>query len=341
MSKKTVILFILLSGILIFNESCRHDPDYLFDDSYTLNTPSGFPAPAIPDDNTLTKNRISLGKKLFYDKRLSVDNTISCASCHIQQHGFSDTSSLSHGVSGRTGIRNAPALINLAWMNSFMRDGGVPTLELQILAPLQDHNEMASDINATVTELKDDDYYAMMSQRAYNRDFDPFVLTRAISAFERTLISGNSRYDKFLRGEITLTSSETNGMNMFFSAPFNCSSCHSGFNFTDLTFQNNGLYQHYADTGRARITLRPEDSGKFRVPTLRNVAQTAPYMFDGSLATLSDVVDHYASGGANHPNKSPLINGFTLTSQEKTDLINFLNCLTDNEFLNNSAFREN
>lgn len=329
-----VFCFVLISA-------CQREPDPYFDDHYTLNIPNGFPTPFIPDDNQLTRSRIELGKRIFFDTRLSVDNTISCGSCHFPQQAFSDVTAKSLGVQGRVGLRNAPPLFNLAWVNSFMRDGGVPTLELQVLAPIADHNEMDFNIVLAADRIKDDPYYKKQSQRAYGRVLDPYVITRAIAAFERILVSGNSVYDKYLRGEVNLTTSELNGKNLFFSSALNCSSCHSGFNFTNLQFENNGLYTVYADSGRARVTQQISDNGKFRVSSLRNIAITSPYMFDGSIATLDAVIDHYASGGSSHPNKNPLITGFSLTAQEKTDLINFLNTLTDTEFINNPSFRPN
>lgn len=334
-------LFLLIFSLLFILNSCKKVPDELVDDHYTLTIPPGFPSPFIPDDNQLTKSRIALGKKLFFDKRLSVDNTISCGSCHFPENAFSDITAKSLGVQGRIGMRNAPPLYNLAWANSFMRDGGVPTLELQVLAPIADHVEMDFNILSVVDRLKNDPYYKKQAQRAYARDFDAFVITRAIAAFERILISGNSKYDRYVRGTENLNASELNGMNLFFSSNLNCSSCHSGFNFTNNNFENNGLYLNYADTGRARITLQSFDSGKFKVSSLRNSALTAPYMFDGSKNTLEEVIDHYASGGQAHPNKNPLVSGFSITTQEKIDLINFLNTLTDDEFLNNPEFRPN
>jgi cytochrome c peroxidase len=333
---KNYFSFLLICALFI---SCKREKDPVFDDTYILAIPQGFPSPTIPADNQLTKTRVELGKALFFETRLSIDNSISCASCHLPEQAFSDVSALSVGVEGRIGIRNSPSLANVAWMSLFMKDGGVPSLELQVLAPIADHNEMANSIVAAADAIKNDTYYKNMALRAYNREMDPYVLVRALSAFERTLVSGNSRYDQYLRGTATLTADELHGRDLFFSDSLHCADCHSGPLFSDFSFQCNGLYSHYADTGRARVTLVWSDRGKFKVPSLRNVEYTAPYMFDGSKATLEDVVDHYASGGQGYENQSPLIAGFTLSPQDKADLVAFLKTLTDHEFLNNPAFR--
>lgn len=334
--KKLVYISLLFT---LFISACRREEDEVYSDHYDLEIPQGFPIPNIPADNYLSKSRVEMGKRLFFDTRLSVDNTISCASCHLPQLAFSDDKALSFGVTGHIGKRNAPPLQNLAWVAPFMRDGGVPTLELQVHAPLTDTNEMAFDILLAVERLKDDPYYRDQSLYAYKRAFDAYVITRALAAFERTLVSGNSKYDQYLYAGRILTASELRGKDLFFSDSLHCSDCHSGYNFSNNQFENNGLYVVYPDTGRARITLRPEDSGKFRVPSLRNVEVTAPYMFDGSLASLGDVIDHYAAGGAGNHNQSPLVTGFLLSQQDKDDLIAFLKTLTDTDFLNNPAHR--
>lgn len=311
------------------------------DSPYYVDLPKGFPTLPVPADNQLTVKRIELGKMLFFDKNLSVDSTVSCASCHFQQFAFSDDKALSTGVEGRTGFRNSPPLFNLAYHPYFFKDGGVPTIELQVLAPIQDVNEMAHDIPELIELIKDDQEYQKLAMIAYGRSFDPFVLTRAIAAFERTLISGNSPYDEyqFQNNSNALSASEIRGLELFSSERLACSNCHSGFNFTDYAFKNNGLYETYpSDSGRMRITLNPQDEGKFKTPSLRNVGITAPYMFDGSLQTLEAVVEHYNSGGSSHPIKDPLIKPLNLTQQEKNDLIAFLNALTDQTFITDPKF---
>lgn len=311
------------------------------DEPYYVDLPAGFPTIPVPADNQLTVKRVELGKMLFFDKNLSIDSTVSCGSCHFQRIAFSDDQAVSEGVEGRTGFRNAPPLFNLAYHPYFFKDGGVPTIELQVLAPIQDVNEMDHQVPELIDRLSDHTEYQKLAQIAYGRDFDPFVLTRAIAAFERTLISGNSPYDKYAYQGNTnaLSASELRGLELFNSDRLQCNTCHSGFNFTDYTFINNGLYNNYpADSGRMRVTLNPSDEGKFKTPSLRNVGLTAPYMFDGSFASLEAVVEHYNSGGSTHPNKDPRIKPLNLTQQEKNDLIDFLNALTDQTFITDTKF---
>lgn len=306
---------------------------------YELAIPAGFPAPEIPEDNALTYERIALGKKLFFDPILSLDQTIACGSCHRIANAMADTAAFSVGIYGQLGIRNAPSLANVAYIQPFLRDGGTPTLETQVLAPLSDPLEMAFNIVEAAERLQQIPEYVQMSNAAYGRDPDHYVITRALAAFERTMISGNSKYDQVeYQGVAQFTASELNGMNIFFSDSTHCSECHAGFNFTDNSFRNNGLYEVYADTGRARITFDHDDYGKFRVPSLRNVGVTGPYMHDGSLETLEAVVEHYANGGQPNWNKSGLITGFMLNEGDKTDLVNFLRTLTDISFIENAEF---
>jgi cytochrome c peroxidase len=306
-----------------------------------LKVPAGFPEPDFPRENELNKTRWALGKKLFYDPVLSRDSTKSCASCHHPAHAFSDTVAFSPGVEGRSGVRNAPTLANVAYQPYYLREGGVPTLEMQILVPIQEHHEFGFNILLIADRMMRDSAYLRMSCEAYGRDPDPFVITRSIACFERTLISGESRYDQFHFQAQTdaLTPSEKRGMDLFFSDKTNCSTCHSGFNFTNYAFENNGLYVDYKDLGRMRLTDKETDKALFKVPTLRNAALTAPYMHDGSLPTLEAVVNHYNSGGKAHPHKNALIRPLGLSAQEQHDLIAFLGALTDDHFVNNAKFR--
>ncbi len=308
-----------------------------------LAVPPGFPNPAFPDGNELTTARWALGKKLFYDPAMSSDSTLSCASCHHAAKAFSDTVAFSPGVAGRPGTRNAPTLANIGYHPYFTREGGVPTLEMQILVPIQEHNEFDFNILLIAERLLRDTSYVRMSRDAYGRDPDAFIITRSIACFERTLVSGQSRYDQyfFQKKNAALTAAEKRGMDLFFSEKTDCSQCHTGFNFTNYTFENNGLYSDYPDPGRFRLTELESDRGRFKVPTLRNVALTAPYMHDGSLPTLEAVVEHYNSGGQPHPNKSTLIRPLALTAGEKADLLVFLRSLTDEAFVNNPKFRQN
>lgn len=324
----TAFLFI---GIL----SCKKDKDVdeLIEDDevITLKIPGKFPYPEFPADNQPTQKRIDLGKRLFFDPILSRDSTVSCGSCHLPNKFFADNLKVSVGINGRTGTRNAPSLINVAYQSSMFWDGGNPNLEQQVLAPIENHDEMDFDINKVVDRLTKKSDYVNQFQRAYKQGPNVYTLTRAIACFERTLIGGTSRYDKFAvnHDSTLLTPSEKNGLILFFGEQGDCFHCHQGFNFTDNSFRNNGLYLTYADSGVARITGLSSDIGKFKIPSLRNVGATAPYMHDGSLQTLQEVIDHYASGGKKHPNKSAILKPLVLSPQEKTDLINFLKTLTD------------
>ena len=337
--KKIGVLFIL-SGLLF---ACHKEMTEPPPPEPLLVVPPGFPAPVFPAGNELTPARWALGKRLFYDPVMSSDSMRACASCHHAANAFSDTVALSPGVAGRPGVRNAPTLANVGYQPYYAREGGVPTLEMQILVPIQEHNEFDFNIILIAERLKRDTAYVRMSLEAYDREPDAFAITRSIACFERTIVSGQSRYDQyFFQGKnAALTTAEKRGMDLFFSGKTNCSGCHSGFNFSNYAFENNGLYANYADPGRFRLTGLASDRARFKVPTLRNVALTGPYMHDGSLKTLEAVVAHYNSGGQPHPNKSALVRPLGLTVAEQADLVAFLRSLSDEAFVNNPKFRQN
>jgi cytochrome c peroxidase len=225
-----------------------------------------------------------------------------------------------------------PALSNVGYLPYFLREGGVPTLEMQVLVPIQEENEFHNNIVVIADSLANDESYVEASMNAYGEGPSPYVITRALAAFQRGIVDGNSPYDQWVSGDSeAMTDSEISGLEVF--SEIGCDRCHSGFLFTDNRIANNGLYETYDDPGLARLTGRTEDIGKFKVPSLRNVGMTAPYMFDGSLATLDDVLAHYESGGSSHPNKAPEIEPITLTDAQKEDLKAFLNALTDNSFI--------
>lgn len=345
MSAIKFFICLYIATTLLCLSACRHDPiirppENIDDEPYPLALPIGFPMPDIPDDNTLTNVRVALGKKLFYDPILSRDSSISCASCHLPQRAFSDTIAISAGVAGLLGKRNAIALANVAYQPRLMREGGVPTLEMQVLAPISDHFEMDFNLLDAAQRLQNNSDYSDLSLRAYDRLPDAYVITRALAAFERILLSGNSLYDQYTyQGKSNaLSQSAKNGMTLFHN--LGCDNCHNGLNFSNYAYENNGLYADYSnDTGKERLTYKPEDIGKFKVSSLRNIALTAPYMHDGSLHTLSAVIDHYANGLQNHPNQSPLLQGFTISEQEKANLIQFLESLTDWDFVANPEFK--
>lgn len=298
--------------------------------------PGFFPNVSFPEDNLPNQPRIELGRALFHDKRLSKDNSVSCATCHKPGMAMADNQPITPGIEGRLGLRNAPSIINVAWGENFMMDGGVPTLELQALEPIHNPDEMGEEINNLVKKLSSDERLKTMAQAAYGRPMDSYVIMRALACFQRTLVSKGSRYDRFAyeNEPESLSAQEKMGMELFFSEKTQCSVCHSGPFFTDRQFHNIGLYKRYADTGRERITMQPSDSGKFRTPSLRNVALTPPYMHNGSLRTLAEVIDHFDSGGQAHALKSEHIRALHLTDAEKAALEAFLNALSDDELPN-------
>jgi cytochrome c peroxidase len=259
-----------------------------------------------------------------------LDSSISCGSCHIPGSAFSDTVAFSQGILNKHAKRNSPSLMNIGFNPSFMAEGGVKSLELQVLAPIENDDEMGMTIGAVCDRLNTDEYYRKAFRLIWDTAATPYTVTRSIAAFERTLIGGNSKYDRFANGDSsTFTSDERNGFILFNTERFNCSSCHSGRLFTNNSIENNGLYVSYTDNGLFRLSLKQGDMGKFKVPTLRNIALTAPYMHDGSMRRLEDVIDHYDNGGANHANKSEFIKPIHMTDDERKSLIAFLKTLTE------------
>ena len=303
--------------------------------------PDHFPSVVHPEDNAFTEKRFELGKALFFEPMLSRDSSVSCASCHKPQFAFADNLATSPGAGNAPGSRNSPSLANVAYQPYFTREGGVPTLEMQVLVPLQEHNEFDFNIVDAARRLANISKYVEASLDAYGQEINAFVITRAISVYERALISGGSRYDSYVyNGDLTrLTEDEIAGMRLFNGSKTNCTNCHSGIFFTNNSFKNNGLYRDYADMGRMRLTSDPQDQALFKVPSLRNVEVTAPYMHDGSLPTLESVVQHYNSGGKGHVNQNESITPLHLSTREIQNLVAFLKALTDKEFLNNEKLR--
>lgn len=334
--KIIISLGVLALVLIFFNKNYFKNSNAADDNPYDLQLPKGFPKPVFAKNNQLTSERIAFGKKLFFDPILSSDSTIACATCHKPELAFADSVSVTKGIEGRVGFRNAPTLVNVAYHGRLNKDGGVVKLDMQAVVPIEDEDEMGYSLLEAADRLSKHPEYSKMSMDAYGRPPDPFTITRALASFERTLISGNSRYDQyfFQNKKDILTESEKRGMELFFSKKTNCSVCHEGFNFTRNTYENNGLKTDYSeDQGRQRVSLLKEDIGKFRVPTLRNIALTAPYMHDGSVNSLEEVIEHYNRGGKNHPNKNELIRPLNLGETQKTDLINFLKTLTDVAFV--------
>ena len=310
--------------------------------SFKPVVPEGFPKLEYPEDNRFTNARWQLGRKLFYDPVMSRDSTVSCSSCHKQSLAFADNLPTTPGVDNLPGVRNSPSLGNIGYHPYYTREGGVPSLEMQVLVPIQEHNEFGFNILLIQERLMNNDDYIELSKKAYDRNPDYFVITRALATFERSLISGNSAFDqyKFQGNPRAISKDEIAGMELFYSARTNCATCHEGFNFTNYSFQNNGLYLQYADTGRQRLTGEASDRALFKVPSLRNVGLTGPYMHDGTFATLDEVIKHYNTGGKAHPNKSPLLKPLHLTGEEQQQLVAFLESLTDYDFISNPNFQK-
>ncbi len=308
--------------------------------------------PLIPTDNPLTEEGISLGKKLFFDRRLSKNNSKSCASCHNPNNAFTDVAQFSVGVDGQIGTRNSMPLFNLAWNfnERFAWDGSELSLERQALEPITNPIEMDSDWQDVLDKLQQDSEYPNLFFQAFGTNIiDSDLVVKAIAQFERTLISGSSKFDRYLQGNAELTSEELNGFNVFMDEDRgDCFHCHGSDNnplWTDNSFHNNGLNATFTDLGLGAITGDPNDNGKFKSPSLRNLAFTAPYMHDGRFATLEEVINFYSEGLQISSTIDPLMKkanqgGVQLSDQDKADLKAFLLTLSDNEFINNPDFRE-
>ena len=332
----------IFSLFLLSTLSCRQIEDGRARDYLgLLELPQGFEDPSFPEENLFTPERWALGKKLFFDPIMSRDQTVSCASCHKPELAFSDNSSVSFGVENRSGRRNAPSLANVAYHPYYTREGGVPTLEMQALVPIQEHDEFDFNILLIQERLYEIPEYVSMAQEAYGKLPDYQVITRALATFQRALLSGQSPYDEYINTQSTdaLTPDQLRGMNLFFSDRLGCSNCHSGIHFTNYSLENNGLYEAYEDSGLYRLTNDSTDIGRFKVASLRNLSYTAPYMHDGSLSTLEEVILHYEVGVQSHPNLSDQITPFSLTQEERSDLLRFLESLDDDNFVSNPIFQ--
>ncbi|HML18268.1 MAG TPA: di-heme enzyme [Bryobacteraceae bacterium] len=353
--------------------SAGPDPD----GGYAWNLPKGFPKPYVPADNPMSAAKVELGRFLFYDTRMSVNGKASCATCHQQGLAFTDGLAVSAGATGESHSRGAMSLVNIAysarltWSNPKLQ-----RLEEQALVPMFGDRPVELGLregDPFLARLRSDATYREMFERAFPGGADPFTIgnvTKAIACFERSIISARSPYDRYHYGgdDSALSDSAKRGEILFFSQPLSCFRCHGGFNFSDasvsernadrrIEFHNTGLYNlpgllsyPAPNTGIYEYTGAPADVGKFKTPTLRNIALTAPYMHDGSIPTLEGVLDHYAAGGRtiasgahagnghDNPNKDPLIGGFVLSRENRDDLIAFLNSLTDDAVLRDPRF---
>lgn len=307
----------------------------------SLPVPIGWPKPNnIFKDNPLTVEGFELGRKLFYDPRFSRDSTISCASCHQQFAAFATFDhDLSHGINNSFTTRNAPALFNLAWMKEYHWDGGINHIEVQPLTPILNNNEMGGNLKNIINFIKNDTSYRRMFKAAFGEAIvNSQRILKALAQFSGSLVSANSKYDKVKRGEATYSKLEQNGYDLFKSK---CASCHKEPLFTDYSYRNNGQpLNRFNDIGRMKITGRSEDSLKFKVPSLRNVQVSAPYMHDGKMFALPQVIDHYSKGIiTDQPTLDPLLkNRIEINNTQMYELMYFLFTLTDSTFLKDPRF---
>jgi len=305
-----------------------------------LIIPETFPKPVYDfNANPLNEAKIELGRALFYDPILSKDSTISCASCHSQYSAFTHVDhNVSHGINDKLGFRNAPVLMNLAWKSLFMHDGAVNHLDVQAMAPITNADEMGENLNNVILKLQKSPLYCQLFQKAYgDNTVNSGRMLKAISQFMLTLVSSDSKYDSVVRNQSQFSLKEQKGYVLFKQ---HCNQCHTEPLFTNDAFMNNGLSVDlkYNDLGRYRVTQQKEDSFKFKVPTLRNIEFSYPYMHDGRFKKLAQVFNHYGkvhSANANSTLAKELRNGIILTADEKVELTSFLLTLTDKTFLFN------
>jgi len=372
-TRRTGRTIILLTTLVAGMVACRRDPperphdpptsgscDPYTATPYDINAtrPAHFAPMLIPADNPMTVEGIKLGRHLFYEKRLSGDNTMSCAACHAQSIAFTDAARFSTGIDGIQGTRNSMVLQNLGWERRFFWDGRAMTLEQQILDPVPNPIEMHETWPNAAAKLRADPAYVRLFCQAFGTDrVDSIQVSKAIAQFLRTMISGNSKFDRFMVGEIRLDPIEELGFQLTQQeggpppagqGGADCFHCHphGGGRFTDGLIRNNGLEPEggWTDLGLGGITRLPQDYGKFKTPSLRNVALSAPYMHDGRFNTLEEVIDHYDSGGhpssTIDPNMKFTIGGLSLTPQKKQQLLAFLHTLTDLEFVTDERFSD-
>lgn len=304
-----------------------------------MEIPEGFPMTKYnPVENPISENGFNLGKKIFYDTRLSKTGTVSCGSCHKQSFAFSDAGNkVSKGIENRLGRRNSPALFNVAWYSNFMADGGITHLEIMPLAPFTDTNEMSLSIAEVVHKMEHAIEYAPMFEKAFGTaEITDQRVYWALAQFMSALVSADSKYDRYLKKQVDFSATELAGLQVF---NLKCSNCHTPPLFTNLSYKNNGLELNSTDVGRFRITQKEEDRGLYKVPSLRNIAVTFPYMHNGNLNTLEEVLQHYSSNIQANPNLSAELRNMQLSKDEMNQLYSFLLTLTDETFLNNDKFK--
>ncbi len=337
----------LLASLCLLMIGCQKDaPKPAFEGPFL---PANFPPPAYDlGKNPVTEAGFELGKKLFYDPILSRDNTIACGDCHISYAAFTHPDHpVSHGIDGLFGRRNALPIQNMLWRTTFFWDGGVPHLDIVPLNAIQSPVEMDEHPGRILEKLRAHPQYPALFKTAFGtEEINTARFLQSLAQFMAMLVSANSRYDRYVRNEPggTLTSDELEGLQLFRQK---CASCHATDLFTDQSFRNNGLDNHfYFDQGRFEVSALPEDEGKFAVPSLRNVTATAPYMHDGRFKTLEQVLEHYASGVQESPTLDHLLRqpdgklGIPLSADEKRKIIAFLGTLRDEAFLRDPRFAE-
>lgn len=351
MKKLTVVYAILLACLCVsLTAFLRHAAapiaGSLADSSFYQ--PSNFPAPVYDRSrNAFNQNKFNLGRRLFYDGILSRNGTISCGTCHVQQSAFSHHGHrLSHGIDDSLGNRNAPALQNLAWATALMWDGAVQDLDLQPIVPITNHVEMAETVANITDKIRMDPVYPDYFAAAYgDRAVTTTRVMQALSQFMLAMVSANSKYDKVMRHEgVSFTPAEAEGYKIFQQR---CASCHKEPFFTDFSLRSNGLYPFGPDSGRMGVTKIESDRYKFKVPSLRNIMLTAPYMHDGRFKNIDMVMDHYSSGVQPLPNLDPLLQatdthprGIRLSVTERESIKVFLTTLTDSSFVTNPMLSE-
>lgn len=351
-------------GVILLTQGCRKDALPVYTATpYTMDYPSWVKPPHIPGDNPLTVEGVELGRRLFYDKILSRNNTQSCSDCHAQEFGFTDHQKPnSKGIDGISGIRNSMALFNLAWTQPYTWSGGATNLESQAMIPITSEIEMHENFSTLIPKLQNSSIYPKLFERAFGTDsITTQLLLRAIAQFERSIVSFNSPFDRKYQGDFNKITEamklqrtpEERGLYLFFNSSevADCWHCHvttqNPFDnplFGDaFVFRNNGLDAVAADSGRYLVSGRASDIGRFKVPTLRNLLFTAPYMHDGRFKTLDEVIDHYNDGGVYSPTVDPNMRhvgkGMNLTDEDKQALKAFLISLTDSSLLTNPRYK--
>ena len=346
MRKQLLTILSLFSCVILLAYSfgsCKKDDNPNGLSFLQQEIPAGFPDPLYRfTDNPLTKEGFELGRKLFYDGRLSVDGVHPCSSCHQQIAAFGTYEhDRSHGVHSSHTLRNAPVLFNLAWQNSYHWDGEFSSLFSEAAQPINGHIEMGETFNGVIDKLQKDPEYRKMFKKVFRTEFiSAENMLKALAQFTGSLTSANSKYDRYKKGEVAYSAEEQAGYALFQA---HCSSCHAEPMFTDYSFRNIGLPvdNFLNDYGRMRITKDPADSLKFKVPTLRNVYISSNYMHDGRFNTLAQCLNHYRTGIQQSPSLDPLLlNGIPLSNTEATNIALFLRTLTDSSFLSDPRFSE-